>query len=206
MFKSATFGLAFILLLSRFTNAADVSIPFFVPRDGRTSLAIYDKEGRMVRTLFTGKPLATGKHRATWDGLDRYGDPLPAGEYAWKLLATEGLRAEFITQVGQNVEPAWERGTGNHEAPSSVAIDSTGLYRLGATNEGAHWGVKTDLQGRHVWVNDRWPADPWVQGTAAVTLVQGRLFELMPNGHLYGYDATTGRLFTGGDFDPKPWN
>jgi hypothetical protein len=185
---------------------AEVSISFALPHDGRTSLAIYDRAGRMVRTLLTGKPLAKGKHQATWDGLDRYGYPLPADQYTWKLLATEGLRAEFITQVGQNVDPAWERATGNHEAPSSTAIDATGLYRVGATNEGAHWGVKTDLEGRHVWVNDRWSADPWAQGTLAVTLVKGRLFELMPNGHVYGYDARTGRLFTGGDFDPKPWN
>lgn len=87
-----------------------------------------------------------------------------------------------------------------------MAIDATGLYRVGATNEGAHWGVKTDLNGRHVWVNDRWAADPWVQGSVAVALVKEQLFELMPNGHVYGYDATTGRLFTGGDFEPKPWN
>jgi hypothetical protein len=42
--------------------------------------------------------------------------------------------------------------------------------------------------------------------TAAVTLVNERLFELMPNGTVYGYNAKTGRVFTNGDFDPKPWN
>ncbi len=185
---------------------ADVSVPYTVDKDGRVSLAIYDSEGRMVRTLLTGAPRKAGKYVETWDGLDRYGYSLPEGKYTWKLLATEGLRAEFITQVGQNVDPAWERATGNHEAPVGVAVDATGLYRVGATNEGAHWGVKTDLEGRHLWVNDRWSADPWAQGTVAVTLVDGHLFELMPNGHLYGYNASTGHVFTGADYDPKPWD
>ena len=74
----------------------------------------------MVRTLLTGKPHAKGDHTATWDGLDRYGNALPAGDYTWKLLATEGLRAEFITQVGQNVDPAWEKATGNHQSPNAA--------------------------------------------------------------------------------------
>jgi hypothetical protein len=181
-------------------------IPYTVATGGRVSLAVYDGQGRLVRTLATGAPRRAGSYSESWDGLDRYGYPLPAGEYTWKALATTGLRAEFITQVGQNVDPVWERATGNHEAPSSVAVDATGLYRLGATNEGAHWGVKTDLNGRHLWVNDRWAADAWVQSSLAVTLVKGRLFELMPNGDAYGYDAATGRVFTGGDTDPKPWN
>jgi hypothetical protein len=160
----------------------------------------------MVKTLLTGKPTAKGHHTVTWDGLDRYGNGLPAGNYTWKLLATGGLRAEFITQVGQNVDPPWERATGNHTAPNAIAVDATGLYRLGAENEGAHWGVKTDLDGRHAWTNDRLFKDPWAQKTVAVTLVGDRLFELMPNGDLYGYDTATGRVFTGGDHEPRPWN
>ena len=42
------------------SSLADVPIAYSVPRDGRTSLAIYDQDGRMVRTLLTGKPLAKG--------------------------------------------------------------------------------------------------------------------------------------------------
>ncbi len=122
------------------------------------------------------------------------------------MVATNGLRAEFVTQIGQNVDPSWERATGNHEAPIGAAIDSTGLYRVGATNEGGHYAVKTDLEGKHVWAVDRYAADPWAQGTVAITLVNDRLFELLPNGDVYGYDTHSGHVFTGGNYDPKPWN
>ncbi len=188
-------------------DSREVRIPisFIVPYDGRVSLAVYDRQGRLVRTLLTGAPRKAGPYTETWDGLDRYGLPLLPGQYLWRTLVTKGLRAEFITQVGQNVDPPWERATGNHKAPNAVAVDAAGLYRAGATNEGAHWAVKTDLNGRHIWTNDRWFADPWVQDTLSVTLVGDRLYELLPNGHVYGYNAKTGRLFTGGDYDPKPW-
>ncbi|MRR10541.1 hypothetical protein EG831_10815, partial [bacterium] len=206
MFTTLTPRWALLLLMTGVTLRAEVTVSFPVPRDGRVSLGLYDIEGRMVRTLLTGKPLGKGEHAVTWDGLDRYGNALPAGDYTWKLIATEGLRSEFITQVGQNVDPVWERATGNHQPPNAAAVDATGLYRQGSVNEGAHWGVKTDLDGRTLWVNDRHQADPWICGGEALTLVNGRLFELMRDGTVYGADATTGRVFTGSDTQPKPWN
>lgn len=184
----------------------DAMIEYELPKAARVSLAIYDSQGRLVRTLLTGKHQTAGRHTAHWDGLDRYGHAFPAGEYGWKLVATNGLRAEFITQIGQNVDPLWERATGNHEAPVGAAVDASGLYRVGATNEGGHYAVKTDLEGKHLWAVDRYSADPWAQGTVAVALVNDRLFELLPNGDLYGYDAKSGKVFTGGNYDPKPWN
>lgn len=195
-----------LLLTFCATASSDVAIRYQVEKDSRVSLALYDHGGRMVRTLLTGKPHAPGDYTITWDGRDRYGHPLPSGEYAWKMLATEGLRSEFITQVGQNVDPVWERATGNHQPPNAAAIDASGLYRQGSVNEGAHWGVKTDLDGRTLWVNDRNQADPWMGGGEALTLVGGRLFELMRDGTVYGSDAATGRVFTGSDTAPKPWN
>ncbi|MBN9693485.1 MAG: hypothetical protein J0M24_24835 [Verrucomicrobia bacterium] len=206
MFKNLTLRGAAFCLGSTLVVGADVPIAFSVPREGRVSLAIYDRDGQMVRTLLTGRPLARGRHTTSWDGLDRYGRALPVGQYTWKLLATEGLRAEFITQVGQNVDPVWEKATGNHQPPNSAAIDATGLYRQGSVNEGGHWGVKTDLNGRTLWVSDRNQADPWVGGGEALTLVDGRVFELMRDGTVYGSEAGTGRVFTGADTQPRPWN
>jgi hypothetical protein len=206
MLRFATLRLALVLSTTSVSLRAEVTVSYSVPRDGRVSLALFAADGRLVRTVLTGTPQAKGRHAFTWDGLDRYGHALPADEYEWRLLATEGLRAEFITQVGQNADPVWEKATRNHQPPNAAAVDGTGLYRQGSVNEGGHWGVKTDLNGRTLWVNDRNQADPWMGGGEALTLVQGRLFELMRDGTVYGYDADTGRVFTGSDTQPKPWN
>ena len=73
--------------------------------------------------------------------------------------------------------PAWEKATGNHQSPNAAAVDATGLYRQGSVNEGGHWAVKTDLNGRALWVNDRNQADPWMGGgDAIVTIDELRIF------------------------------
>ncbi|MCD8535514.1 MAG: PA14 domain-containing protein [Verrucomicrobia bacterium] len=183
-----------------------VAIEYEVPVDGGVSLGVYDKENRLVRTLLTGKPHSTGSYTLEWDGRDRYGNPLPTGKYQWKLLATRGLRSEFITQIGQNVNPLWEKATGNHEPPRAASIDASGIYRFGSVNEGTHSGVKTDWDGRHIWTSDRRLKDPWVHGSLTTALVGNKLFELIPDGTVYGYDSSNGEIFTGSDAEPEPWN
>ena len=59
-------------------------------------MAVYDVDGRMVRPILYGQPHVAGEFTAAWDGLDRYGDPLPAGQYEWRLLRTPGFSREFL--------------------------------------------------------------------------------------------------------------
>jgi hypothetical protein len=187
--------------------AADpvLTIPYSVTQDARVSMAVYDSGGRMVRTLLTGAPRRAGQYAVTWDGRDRYGVALPAGTYTWKLAMSTGLTAEFICQIGQNDQPAWSTGTGNHSSPGAVAVDSTGVYRFGPWNEGTYIGSKTDFNGNLIWTSGRWN-DGWNEYGQATVVGNGSLYDLGKNGSLWGYNATTGRCFTNGDYDPKPWN
>ena len=88
------------LALTLASAAYAVDIPFTLDKPGRVSLAIYDKDGIQVRTLRNAEPLEAGKHEIVWDGLDRNGQPAPAGDYTWKLLQTQGLTAEFLLNIG----------------------------------------------------------------------------------------------------------
>ena len=58
-------GLSALILLATALAATargdNAVISFSVPQDTRVSLALYDKDGRMVRTLLTGKPLTQGQ-------------------------------------------------------------------------------------------------------------------------------------------------
>jgi hypothetical protein len=188
-----------MLLILALAPAWAMPISFTLAREGKVSLAVYDAQGRQVRTLLTGVPRRAGRYTETWDGLDRYGNPAPAGTYTWKLLTTRGLQAEFITQVGQNPDPVWERGVCNHAAPDSCAIDATGLYRIGSFDEGAHFGVKTDLAGKYLWTTDRDKVDPWCNMGAALALLDGTLYELVHDGTVYRYNARTGQCYTAGN-------
>jgi hypothetical protein len=188
-----------LLLMLAIVVSQAAEIRHKVSAEGRVSLAVYNEQGQLVRTVLTGEPRAKGVHRVEWDGRDRYGNPLPAGNYEWRALATKGLRADFITQLGQNPNPAWEKGVANHESPIAAAIDATGVYRIGTFDEGAHFGVKTDLEGRYLWTTDRGKVDPWCRFGAALAIVGDHLFELIHNGTIYRYDKQTGECFTSSD-------
>ena len=104
-------------------------INYQLPRAGQVSLAVYDQQGHQLRTLLAGEPRAAGKHTASWDGLDRLGSPMPVGAYTWKLLMNNGLEADYVSVIGQNViDPAepWVPMVGNHQGPSSVALGAGG--------------------------------------------------------------------------------
>ena len=69
-------------------------IRYQLKQAGQVSLAVYETaSGTMVRTLLSGEPQAAGAHTLVWDGRDQLGQPLPAGTYTWRLLATPGFTA-----------------------------------------------------------------------------------------------------------------
>jgi len=175
---------------------ADESITYTIPEAGRVSLAVYNINGQLVRTLLTGKPHKVGQYTINWDGRDRYGNALPAGNYSWKLLSTKGLRAEFITQIGQNPNPAWEKGVSNHESPMAAAVDASGIYRFGVYDENAYCGVKTDFEGRYQWSSNHPQADPWCQYGASMSVIDNQLFMLVFNGTVDRFDTKTGKCLT----------
>ena len=62
-----------------------------LPRAGAATVAVYDLQGRRVRSLLSGE-LAAGEHRATWDGTTDAGRPAGSGVYLVRLTA-DGQRA-----------------------------------------------------------------------------------------------------------------
>jgi len=64
------------------------TLRFGLPRAARVELALYDQQGRCVRSLLAGT-LPAGERTLTWDGRDESGRALPAGLY-FVRLATEG--------------------------------------------------------------------------------------------------------------------
>ncbi len=66
--------------------SSDTQIGFELPQAGEVELGIYSPDGRLVRTLVTGKRPA-GRHTVRWDGLDDAGREAPGGVYFYSLSA-----------------------------------------------------------------------------------------------------------------------
>jgi hypothetical protein len=129
-----------LLFTSGLTHAAD--IPFTLDKPGNVSMAIYDAQGRMVRTLRNAEPLEAGKHEIVWDGLDRNGQPAPACDYTWKLLQTQGLTAEFLLNIGTSTLEHWP---GNHVGLTATAVVGDRLVITAGSSESPVNTVCLDL-------------------------------------------------------------
>jgi hypothetical protein len=118
-------GILFLLSLAHVAAAAEV-VPYTLSQAGLVSTAVYDAEGRLVRELLHTAPQDAGKHSLVWDGLDRDGNSLPAGDYTWKLLQTPGLKATYLMSLGSNYPPgdSWNTacGPGTHNSPFGIAV------------------------------------------------------------------------------------
>jgi hypothetical protein len=70
--------------------ASETRLAFSVPKDGTVRMAIYDVQGRRVRTLIDGK-VPQGDHEVNWTGADLRSRPVAQGIY-FAVLEFEGER------------------------------------------------------------------------------------------------------------------
>ncbi|MBC2602947.1 PA14 domain-containing protein [Puniceicoccus vermicola] len=164
---------------------AQLTIPYFLEKDSRVSLAIYDSEGKMVRTLRNADPQPAGANTVFWDGLDPDGHAVPAGDYTWKLLSTQGMKAEFLVNLG--VSTGIDFWVGQHGGPACLAVDGDSFYVAGKP-EGVPMLIKAKLSGGSEYFIDQ------LETTApeAICVDNGKVHALLSSGMLYTLDAATG--------------
>lgn len=169
------------------------AVAYDLPEAGRVSLAVFDGEGRLVRTLLRAAPQKAGRHTASWDGLDSAGARLPAGEYRWKLLRTQGLTSEFLLNLG--VSTGINHWPGQHGALVAVAREDDSLYVTAAMSEGSPQTVKIKTDGTYCWAT---PSLEGWGGGADLAVDGDRLYFQGTNpqgGHTtYVQDPASGRV------------
>eukprot|EP00026_Physarum_polycephalum_P000249 Phypoly_transcript_00249.p1 GENE.Phypoly_transcript_00249~~Phypoly_transcript_00249.p1 ORF type:complete len:1686 (+),score=203.02 Phypoly_transcript_00249:580-5637(+) len=145
--------------------------PVYVPRGVPVNLQITDdtrantvnvihKTGTWVyRELIRAKKLAIGNYTIYWDGYDREGKIVPAGDYRIVVADFPPLTANFMGSAGNSATPPY--GTddglgsygGQHFGPDCVAGDSTGVYILHGYEEGRGGLRRIDPKtGKAIWV------------------------------------------------------
>lgn len=176
-----------------------VQIKYQLPSDGLVSLHFSDSSGTVVRELLHAAPRKKGANMEAWDGLDDAGQPVPAGQYTWKLLETQGLQAEYLFTLGINPKPDWEGWPGNHRAVTSLASDQQGLYVFNDGGEGGGMAVKL------AWADEKrlWKIPHWYEvwcGMSSVGLLDGQIYMLQRNQKIYRADTEKGERNAG------PWD
>lgn len=159
------------LSIGRPTGGADIEIT--LPREGRLTVNITDRDGWILRELVMADKYAAGTHTIHWDGRDRYGEPLPAGAYLWKALLFDGMKTTFMGSVGNSGRPPYRTPDGlgsmggQHGNMKSVAMDEGGVYMANAYQEGPPVMRKIDpVTGKALWMRSA-GGFKGVQGIAA---------------------------------------
>src|SRR5215510_14601465 len=113
------FPLTLTLAVAARADTYEINYP--LSQASNVSVAVYNADGNLVREILRAVPQDAGKHTLIWDGLDREGKGVPPGEYAWKLLQTPGLSAQFQLIVGANypvgTDLSSSSGPGTHRSP-----------------------------------------------------------------------------------------
>jgi len=113
------------------------------------SAAVYDADGRLVRSLpVTSLDGSTAARSVPvkWDGLDDDGRPLPPADYTVKALSHRGIGQKWVTSLHSAGNPPWrtDDGTGawggDHGPPIAAASHGDRVY-LGWTISEAGWAV-----------------------------------------------------------------
>jgi len=123
---------------TRAPAANEIAFTFTFAQSVRAaSAAVYDAQGKLVRTLWSARPFPAGLHHGIWDGNDDYGNPAPTARYTIKLLAGN-VHYDWDGVIGVTEDSL--AGPDNWDAtasfPTDLAFLNGNAYVAGGYNEG----------------------------------------------------------------------
>ncbi|HUT35082.1 MAG TPA: hypothetical protein VNE39_16445 [Planctomycetota bacterium] len=142
-----------------------VKIPFKMPIDGQATVALYTPQGRVVRILGQLLELKKGDYEVRWDGMDLWGNLVPAStELVVKVFTNPGLKAFYEFTVGHAGNPPWltkpmGEGAamrtggwmGDHTPPVSALAFGDRIFFGCEVAEHGHALIATNLDGEKLW-------------------------------------------------------
>lgn len=75
------------------------TIPFTLNKAEEVSLAVYNVNGELIRTIIDNKSYAQGKFSETWNGIDNSGAQVASGIYLYKLTAGNKVESRKMLLV-----------------------------------------------------------------------------------------------------------
>lgn len=185
------------------TPQGPVEIAYNLPKDARTSLVIDDATGKRIRNLVPALPRAKGRNVEKWDGLDDNGKPVPPGQYLYKAIYHDGIRANYVMSFANPGSPTWgtpdNRGAfyGDHSAPQAAAAAGQFVALAVPTGEYGQHLIGVDLNGHRLWgLNNR---GAFYAGRVSLA-TDGKILWVAQDktGAVYRVDMATGKY--------APWN
>ncbi|HEX4140015.1 MAG TPA: hypothetical protein VHY09_06675 [Candidatus Methylacidiphilales bacterium] len=128
-----------------------------MPADGDVTLGLFDKDGHLLRWLARDAYRYAGSNREAWDGLDQYGQPVPAGTYTLKGLYHAPVTLDYKATVCDPGTPPWPSPDGkgdwlSDESNPQAAVSDGKWVFLGTPNfEKGSSIIGVDETGHKQW-------------------------------------------------------
>lgn len=139
----------YIAELYVYGTALPGNVPFELDRDAVTSASVFDRQGKLVRTLWQLREMKAGSHIEEWDGLTDTFQEAPPGDYELRLVTNAG-RYENVAAVGNTGSPPDADG----HVPMSIAavtVDRDGaVFSANGWDEAGHDWKKWNARGQSV--------------------------------------------------------
>ncbi len=175
--------------------AKTLAFTYTVPTASKVSMGIFDADGKLVRTLLTATDRPAGTVTEAWDGLNDFGDVLPAGKYTFKALTSHGFTQDWVVSVKNAGTPPWTTadGTGSWGMvgiPTDIACAGDRVYLLWGGGEGGNNLQACTLDGKKLWGNTPYGYNG---GFADALATDGKTLFIAQNTGISQHDAATGR-------------
>ena len=161
---------------------------FKLPKGGMTSAGVFDRHGRVVRSLWALRKLPAGTHTERWDARSDVGSVVSPGEYTFRVVVN-GSTYRNVGAIGNSGRPPTPEG---HTPTTmlSVAVDAAGgVYTANGWDEAGADFKKWDPNGKSVY-------------DAHYQIRNGN-----PNGAPYSITVDDKTIYCGmGGWASKPWN
>ena len=132
-----------------------------LPREGETTIQLFNEENESVRILVAQQRRPTGVNTESWDGLNKDGDPLPAGEYSWRGVVHDPIEVKYRFSVHNSGNPPYPTDDntggwgGDHGEPSVVLALEDGMILAWDSCEYGWGTIRVDLDGQKKWGSKR---------------------------------------------------
>ncbi|HEX3132818.1 MAG TPA: FlgD immunoglobulin-like domain containing protein, partial [Planctomycetota bacterium] len=132
------------------STALRIPVSCSMPGKGLASVALYDRDGVLVRTLLAAAQTESGRREVVWDGTDDLGRPVVAGAYTPKgIFFSTGPSLNWVMKVGKSGNPPWTTADGsgnwggNLAHPASITSNGTDVVMVqGCVEDGVITGVQ----------------------------------------------------------------
>lgn len=132
-----------------------------LPEDGVVTLQLFNEAMESVRILVAQEERPGGRNTERWDGMNDYGEPLPAGTYTWRGILGDPIEAKYRFSVHNSGQPPYptddNRGGwgSDHGTPFDVAALPNGMLLSWGLAEYGWALLRTNNEGRRQWGSKR---------------------------------------------------